>query len=490
MRKRWVAVNLILLGASLIAITIVARLSGGAHSIAIQFYYLPIIWAGYLLGDVGALFAALVAAFLAGPVLLPETMQDVGGDTPLTYGDIILPDIVRTLFFFVIGMASSRIGYALRRRATEFETLYEVAHTVSSSLRLEAVLNLIVQSAMKVMAVRACSLRLLTDDKERLELRAADGLSADYLKKGHIQVAESPVDERVLRGESVALQNVGKMPGFQYSDEAAKEGLTSVLTVPLISKDEPLGVIRVYALSERRFVPDEVALLEAFANQASVAIENASLYEDIRRNYYETVRALTVAIEARDPVTYGHSERVTEIAQRFAGRLELVEDDKEYLRFATVLHDIGKIGVDTPSLDLNMDFGEAANFDMQMFYQMHPIIGRSILQPVEFLQRICPVVLYHHEHWDGSGFPENLAGEDIPYEARLVAIVDAYDHLVYGSDGQGGIHPTDAFAVIEAQSGARFDPVLAKQFLKLRPEEIARFTLGEGSQLSIEATDV
>ncbi len=488
MRKRWVAFNLVLLGASLVAITIVARLSGGAHSIAIQFYYLPIIWAGYLLGDVGALFAALVAAFLAGPVLLPETMQDVGGDAPVTYGDIILPDIVRTLFFFVIGMASSRIGYALRRRATEFQTLYGVAQTVSSSLRLEAVLNLIVQSAMQVMAVKACSLRLLTDDKERLELRAADGLSEDYLKKGPIRVAESPVDERVLRGESVTLQNVAKMPGFQYSEEAATEGLTSVLTVPLISKDEPLGVIRVYALSERKFVRDEVALLEAFANQAAVAIENASLYEDIRRNYYETVRALTVAIEARDPVTYGHSERVTEVAQRFAGRLEMVEDDKEYLRFATVLHDIGKIGVDTPSPD--MDFGEAGNFDMQMFYQMHPIIGRSILQPVEFLQRICPVVLYHHEHWDGSGFPENLAGEDIPYDARLVAIVDAYDHLVHGPDGQGGIHPTDAFAVIEAQSGTRFDPDLAKQFLKLRPEEIARFTLGEGPPQSLEATDV
>lgn len=467
MRKRWVAINVILLAVAMALITVLVYVSGGAYSSAIHFYYLPIIWAGYIFGDIGALMAGLVAAFLCGPHM-PSGIDDAGKSQYQNLYDIT----IRTLFFFVVGMASSRIGYALRRRATEFKTLYEVAQTVSSSLRLQAVLNLIVESAMRVMDVKACSLRLLDDDKDHLIQRASQGLSEEYSSKGPVKVSESPVDQQVLAGESKALVNVARGPGFQYAEQAAKEGLTSVLTVPLRSKDEPLGVIRTYARSERKFTTDEIALLEAFANQASVAIENASLYEDIRRSYYETVRALTVAIEARDPETYGHSERVTEITGRFAARLGLEDEDREFLRFATVLHDIGKIGVEAPSLDM---IG-SQDVNMRMFYEMHPMIGRSIIQPVEFLQRICPVVLYHHEHWDGSGFSEGLAGEDIPYEARLVAIVDAYDRLVSGVDGTGGIHPTDAFAMIEAGAGAEYDPALVKEFLKLRPEEIARFT--------------
>jgi len=462
-------VNVILIVVSLGLITALVHVSGGANGIAVHFYYLPIIWAGYVAGDIGALLAALIAALLCGP-MMPANLNaaDTEGywQTPADIG-------LRTLFFFVVGMASSRIGFILRRRASEFETLYNVARSVSSTLRLEAVLKVIVDSAEQVMNVRACAIRLLDKDRGLLQLRAARGLSRAYLSKGPIRVPESPLDRRVLAGETVELRNVADGEGFQYAKEAAKEGLTSVLTVPLEVKDEVLGVMRVYAHTERTFMRDEIALLEAFAHLAAIAIENAQPYEDIRRSYYETVRALTIAIEARDPATYGHSERVTYTAQRFADRLGFSEDEKEYLRFSTVLHDIGKIGVESPSLDA---FGPA-DVDLRLFYEMHPLIGRSILAPVEFLKPICDVVLYHHEHWDGTGFPEGIAGEQIPYQARLVAIVDAYDRLVNGINGAGGIHPVDAFAQIKLQAGSRFDPQLVEAFMQLSTEEIARRTL-------------
>ncbi|MBM3498922.1 MAG: HD domain-containing protein [Armatimonadetes bacterium] len=463
--------NAVLIVVSMVAITVIVRVSGGANGIAVHFYYLPIIWAGYLAGDVGALLAGLLAALLCGPMM----PADVTAPDPERYWQDPADIGLRTLFFFVVGMASSRVGFILRQRATEFETLYHVARSVSSSLRLESVLKVIADSAEHVMNVRACAIRLLDRDRGLLQLRASRGLSRAYLAKGPVKVAQSPIDMRVLDGETVAMRNVTDSGGFQYVEEAAREGLTSVLSVPLSVKDEVLGVMRVYAHAERAFSRDEIALLEAFANLAAIAIENAQLYEDIRRSYYETVRALTIAIEARDPVTYGHSERVTAVAQRLGERLGLSEEELEVLRFSTILHDIGKIGVEGPALDARLD----PDVDLRMFYEMHPLIGRSILAPVQFLHPICEVVLYHHERWDGAGFPEGLAGEQIPFQARLVAIVDTYDRLVNGVDEFGGATPADAFAQIRLQSGSAFDPSLIDVFMQMSTEEIARRTLDD-----------
>jgi len=174
-------------------------------------------------------------------------------------------------------------------------------------------------------------------------------------------------------------------------------------------------------------------------------------------------------------LTYGHSERVTAVAQRLGERLGLSEEELEVLRFSTILHDIGKIGVEGPALDARLD----PDVDLRMFYEMHPLIGRSILAPVQFLHPICEVVLYHHERWDGAGFPEGLAGEQIPFQARLVAIVDTYDRLVNGVDEFGGATPADAFAQIRLQSGSAFDPSLIDVFMQMSTEEIARRTLDD-----------
>ena len=158
--------------------------------------------------------------------------------------------------------------------------------------------------------------------------------------------------------------------------------------------------------------------------RAAVAIENAELYEDIRRNYYETLRALTTAIEARDPTTYNHSERVTQLADRLAVHIGMGADEREILKFGCILHDIGKIGIEESAMEARDPHDRE-----QVFYRMHPLIGRSILQPIGFLADALPTVVSHHENWDGTGFPEHLAGESIPFHARICAIVDSYERL-------------------------------------------------------------
>jgi putative nucleotidyltransferase with HDIG domain len=211
-----------------------------------------------------------------------------------------------------------------------------------------------------------------------------------------------------------------------------------------------------------------------------VAIENAELYEDIRRNYYETVRALTTAIEARDPTTYNHSERVTELADRLAAALEMSPDDRETLRFGCILHDIGKIGVEESAMEAR----EPGDREL-VFYRMHPLIGRSILQPIGFLSDALPVVVHHHENWDGSGFPEGLAGESIPYQARLCAIVDAYERLRNTpSAGQQVLSLAEAVEEITSGAGTRFDPRIVAAFRK-----VMEISPGSAASGSPESTD-
>jgi putative nucleotidyltransferase with HDIG domain len=250
---------------------------------------------------------------------------------------------------------------------------------------------------------------------------------------------------------------------FQYPEAAEAEGLRSVLSVPLRSRDEALGVLRIYARGKRRFQPREVELLTAFAHQAAVAIENAELYEDIRRNYYETLRALTTAIEARDPTTYNHSERVTQLADRLAAHIGMGAEERELLRFGCILHDIGKIGIEESALEAR-DPGDRE----QVFYRMHPLIGRSILAPVGFLAEALPTVVHHHENWDGSGFPEGLRGEAIPLHARLCAIVDAYERLRNPQASMlNALSMIEALEEITVGAGKQFDPKLVAHFHKL-----------------------
>lgn len=457
-KKPWYAGVVTLL--AMIGITLLVRL-GGTESIAVHFYYLPIIYAGFNFSITGAIIVSLVSA--VGAMYAPWTP----GHSLALHTDSIGPSLLRLGMFFIVGYFASHVSRVMRRRAAETQTLYDVAKSITSSLRLRQVLDLIAEHAMSVMAAKACGIRLLDQETSELRPVAMRGFSEQYLNKGTVSTESSLMDQKALEGEAVQVLDVRRDSHFQYPEAAEAEGLTSVLTVPLCSKGEPLGVIRIYSRSRHRFRRREVDLLTAFAHQAAVAIENAELYEDIRRNYYETLRALTTAIEARDPTTLNHSERVTQVADRLAAHLNWSNDEREILRFGCILHDIGKIGVE----ESVMEARDPRNTDW-VFYRMHPLIGRNILQPVGFLEGALPVVLHHHERWDGQGFPDGLKGEAIPLSARVCAIADSYERL-RNPQGEGvhALSANEAMAEILAGAGTRFDAALVAQFHKLMCHE-------------------
>lgn len=446
----------LIIAAAVAGITILVRIAG-TDSIAVHLYYLPIIYAGYVFGDYGAIFVSLFSTLLCGPWMAARYELD----KPImqTPADML----VRMCTFYVVGLAASRAYLELKRRASESHMLYEVARSITSTLRVHEVLDLIAQSARQVMDAKGCVIRLLDEETDELVPAAMSGLSQEYWQKGKVVGAASPVNGRALTGEAVQILDVTQEEGFQYPEAAHAEGISSVLTLPLRTKSGTCGVIRIYARRRHRFAEQEIQLLTTFADQAAVAIENAELYEDIRRNYYETVRALTTAVEAKDAATYKHSERVSELADRLAEVMGLDTDEREMLRFGCILHDIGKIGVHEEALE-----ARDTETPEQIFYEMHPLIGASILQPISFLESAIDIVKYHHERWDGNGFPEKLKGKDIPISARIVAVVDAFDRIQHAAGrGVKTLATRPALLEIVSRAGSEFDPEIVGKFHKM-----------------------
>jgi len=188
------------------------------------------------------------------------------------------------------------------------------------------------------------------------------------------------------------------------------------------------------------------------------------------------VESLVLALEARDRYTRGHSERVTELVAELAGFLGMEDSAIERLKHASRLHDIGKIGIK----DSILHKPEALTLKERDMMKHHPVMGEEILQPVGYFSRIIPAIKHHHERFDGGGYPSALAGSDIPVEARIIALADAYDAMRSDRPYRKGMDKSATLAEIEKGRGGQFDPFIADAFIKVinksrRLDELYRF---------------
>ena len=180
---------------------------------------------------------------------------------------------------------SNSAGQPVRTHKDYYKALYQAALTFSSSLELEEVLRSVVRSTTEAMQVKACALRLLNARTGQLEMSAVYGLSGGYLAKGPVEVERSPIDSEALQGSPVIIPDISTDTRFQYKEAAKREGLVSVLCVPLEVRGKSIGVLRVYTDRPCVFHEDDVQFLSVLASLAALAIENASLYENLRSSY-------------------------------------------------------------------------------------------------------------------------------------------------------------------------------------------------------------
>jgi putative nucleotidyltransferase with HDIG domain len=210
------------------------------------------------------------------------------------------------------------------------------------------------------------------------------------------------------------------------------------------------------------------------------------LYIDLRENYLNTVEALVQALEAKDTYTSGHSSRVGKLAAAIAEEMKMNDEKMEFLKYASVLHDVGKIGVSEYILNkkeklLDSEWESIRN---------HPVIGQEIIKKIKIMYDIGRVTRHHHERYDGKGYPDGLQGEKIPLEARIIAVADTYDAITSNRSYRNAKTHEEAIAELRRVAGTQLDPKLVEIFCKVTAEEaVAELSAHSSEEISRTAVN-
>ncbi|MBU1107622.1 MAG: GAF domain-containing protein [Candidatus Riflebacteria bacterium] len=360
-----------------------------------------------------------------------------------------------------------KIRLYLERRIDEISVLFEISQSITSTLVLDEVLDSIVNFSMEMMNALRCELRLLDTTGGLLEVRASRGLSKSFLSSTAIKVGEGIIGSCFSQRLPISVVDARKDPRTKYTTLIKREKLAGLLAVPIMQRGRPIGVITIYTSKPRDFSQDEIDLLSTFASQASIAIENAQLYAEMKRQYLSMVMALAAAIEAKDSYTHGHSTKVMEYAVKIGIELGLSEDDLETVRYAGLLHDIGKIGIK----DVILSKQEQLTSEEIEEMQRHPEYGASIMERVEMLKDIAPLTLYHHERYDGTGYPLGLRGDQIPLGARILAVADTYDAMIADRPYRKAFPFEFVKQEMKNAAGNQLDPEIVKIFFEILKRE-------------------
>ena len=243
-----------------------------------------------------------------------------------------------------------------------------------------------------------------------------------------------------------------------------------LIAVPLQRQEQVLGCL--FALDKLRGDFDSVdsKLLGSIANESAIYLENAILFDDVRNLMMGVLHSLTSAVDAKDAYTCGHSERVALLSKRLSREIGLPEQQIERIYMAGILHDVGKIGV--PEAVLHKT-GKLTNEEFDQM-KKHPQIGARILADIKQIQDLIPGVLYHHERYDGKGYPSGLSGESIPLMGRIICVADCFDAMTSNRTYRRALPLEVAMIELRRCAGTQFDPILAEAFLRVDPEEFRK----------------
>ncbi len=239
-------------------------------------------------------------------------------------------------------------------------------------------------------------------------------------------------------------------------------GTESFVSVPLRVRDAPIGMLSAFLFrKDARFSEGQRKTLAMLASRAAQAIDNSRLFDNLQDTFRQTIQGLAHALEAKDKYTAGHSDRVADYSRCITSHLKLTPEQENLICQSALMHDIGKIGIRNEELNKP---DKLTQKEYAMF-KSHPGYGKHILEPITFLHDIIPGVYYHHEMFDGSGYPEGLKGDDIPLMARILSIADTYDAMCSDRAYRKALPHAIAREELARCAGRQFDPKLITHFL-------------------------
>jgi HD-GYP domain-containing protein (c-di-GMP phosphodiesterase class II) len=331
----------------------------------------------------------------------------------------------------------------------------------SREFSLDKVLKRSARIAPAMLGAHMCTIRLMDGSGGNLISRASSGLSKEYTRRTVLAVGAGVAGKVAASQRPVVMHDIATRADVQRIDDIKREGIGSLACVPIVLQKHVLGTLTVYDTKRDTFTDQDCTLLHNFANHIAILIDNINIHRKVFGSYINTIKSLVSAVEARDPYTRGHSEKVTKFCLDIADSISLSKDDRLLLSFCGRLHDIGKIAVPDSILNKRTGLTPAERAEIQM----HPLKGVEILSNLKFLENGIPVVRNHHERYDGRGYPDGLKGHDIPLLARIIGCADAFDAMTSDRAYRRGMEMDKAIRELKVNKGRQFDPDILDAFL-------------------------
>ena len=337
-------------------------------------------------------------------------------------------------------------------------SLHDLLKAISSTLDTNEVVELILKKTASLMRSQRVLILRLDPSSTKLFVYRSHGFRDEELRLRQFS-GILPFDHCIVhKGTVIHFAELLAKTDYEKA-VAAVPPLAKMFFAPLEIQGKAYGLLGVSG-GPRNFSEIELEIFCALASQAAVAIENTNLHQRLKETFHHTAAALAEAVNSRDPYTGGHVKRVQDYALQIATALKMPAEQRDSLRLAAILHDIGKIGIDDAILRKGGNLTEAEQLSMRK----HPEIGAHILAMADGMKNVVPGVRHHHEWFDGSGYPDGLAGENIPLSARIIAIVDVFDALTTNRPYRKALPFSGALAELAQGTGKHFDPALVKIF--------------------------
>ncbi|HKX17040.1 MAG TPA: PAS domain S-box protein [bacterium] len=357
----------------------------------------------------------------------------------------------------------------LHRQVERLAALRDIDIAITSSTDLRVTLEIVLDKIIAQLEVSAVDVLLLNQHTQTLNYAAGRGFRTGALEQTRLWLGQGHAGRAAIDHRPVIVPDLLETPLVRAS-LIAGEGFMSYVAVPLIAKGMARGVLECFLRVPKTFDAAWLDLLETFAGQAAIAVDNATLLSDLTRSntdltlaYDVTLEGWSRALDLRNGDIGGHSQRVTDFTLRMARALGIEPSEFGHIRRGSLLHDIGELGVPDAIL---LKQGPLTEGEWQIV-RRHPVSAYELLQPIPYLRQAIDIPHCHHERWDGTGYPRGLRGEQIPLAARIFAVADTWDVLNSNRPYRAAWNRERAVQHIRGEAGRAFDPKIVEMFLQL-----------------------
>jgi len=363
--------------------------------------------------------------------------------------------------FEEVAASFNTMAAQLGKQFKTLTTMAEIDRLILSSLDTVKIVDTILTHMREVFPCECVSVTIVnSNDLNKAQIYVGESKYENGKHRETIELKPEELQKLSDNPHTLLIELDEVLPS--YLAPLASRGIKSFLVLPIFLKQKLSGIITLGYLEPPGLTQEDLAQARQLTDQAAVAFSNARLIDELNQFNWGTLTALARAIDAKSPWTAGHSERVTKIALQIGQVLGFSSEDIDNLHRGGLLHDIGKIGIPPEILDKP---GKLTAEERQLM-QKHVRLGARILEPITAFAEVIPIVLQHHERFDGRGYPEGLAGEAINFNARIFAVADYFEAITSKRPYRKALERQSAIKFIKQRAGSEFDPKVVQAFLE------------------------